>query len=41
MEQELFEKIFAMDEGGYDNGGEVPKLFQPTSPVQQVRNWHG
>lgn len=36
--QPLFEKTFAMEEGGYDNAGEVPKLFQPTSPEQITDN---
>jgi cardiolipin synthase A/B len=36
--QPLFEKTFAMEESGYDNAGEVPKLFQPTSPVRVTDN---
>jgi cardiolipin synthase A/B len=36
--QPLFEKTFAMEEGGYDNPEEVPKLFQPTSPERITDN---
>jgi cardiolipin synthase A/B len=36
--QPLFEKTFAMEEGGYDNVGEASKLFQPTSPEQITDN---